>query len=138
MRRVVVLHDAGLWDRSIARDESGNRSFDRPRSCRYQRLWQDSAQIIDPANSDNWHGYGIDQLRWDLTSSFCMSARAPATNTDYGRATDMTLVIRGNLTMALNNKYTAPVLMLKVLDQIYVQTPLPPSSATAAPTTSGG
>ena len=50
----------------------------------------------------------------------------------------MTLVIWGNLTMSLDNKYTAVVLMLKVLDQIYVESPVPTPSATAAPTTSGG
>lgn len=46
----------------------------------------------------------------------------------------MTLVIWGNLTMALNNQYTAVVLMLKVLDQIYVNSPVPPAPPTTGTT----
>ena len=42
----------------------------------------------------------------------------------------MTLVIWGNLTLALNNQFTAQVLMLKVLDQIYANSPVPPATAT--------
>jgi hypothetical protein len=48
----------------------------------------------------------------------------------------MTLVIWGNLTMALNNQYTAVVLMLKVLDQIYVNSPIPPAPPTTGTTNS--
>ena len=33
-------------------------------NAEYQRIWHDSAKIIDPKNSYNWYGYGIDQLRW--------------------------------------------------------------------------
>jgi len=43
----------------------------------------------------------------------------------------MTLVIWGNLTLALNNQFTALVLILKVLDQIYANSPVPPAPATA-------
>ena len=42
----------------------------------YQRIWQDSAQIIDPANSYNWYGYGIDQLRWG-PNTYAFSPLAP-------------------------------------------------------------
>jgi D-alanyl-D-alanine carboxypeptidase len=42
----------------------------------------------------------------------------------YDRASKMTLVIWTNLTVALDGKGTANTLMLKVLDQIYVQSPL--------------
>jgi len=51
---------------------------------------------------------------------------------------DMTLVIWGNLTMALNNQYTAVVLMLKVLDMIYVNSPVPPASPTTGATGATG
>jgi D-alanyl-D-alanine carboxypeptidase len=60
--------------------------------------------------------------------------QTPGYNTEaaYDPNNDMTLVIWGNLTLALNNQFTAVVLMLKVLDQIYVQSPVPPK-----PTTTG-
>ncbi|MGS0685527.1 serine hydrolase domain-containing protein [Nakamurella sp. GG22] len=124
--------DLATWMKALAGGQVLN--------AEYQRLWQDSAQVIDPANSYNWYGYGIDQLRWGSHVLDLHGGQTPGFNSEaaYDRATDMTLVIWGNLTMALDNQFTAQVLMLKVLDQIYVQTPLPASSATAAPTTSGG
>ena len=49
----------------------------------------------------------------------------------------MTLVIWANLTMSLDNKFTAADMMLKVLDQIYapVTAPAdrPPTTTTTAP-----
>ena len=67
--------------------------------------------------------------------------QTPGYNTEalHDPDNDMTLVIWGNLTMALNNQYTAVVLMLKVLDQIYVQSPVPPkATATGTVATSSG
>ena len=124
--------DLGTWMKALAGGQVLN--------AEYQRLWQDSAQIVNPANKYNWYGYGIDQIRWGSHVIDLHGGQTPGFNSEaaYDRATDMTLVIWGNLTMALNNKFTALELMLKVLDQIYVESPLPPPSATAAPTTSGG
>ncbi len=49
-------------------------------------------------------------------------------------ANHVTLVIWTNLTVSLDEKPTANALMLKVLDQIYVVSPLTPSSSpTASP-----
>jgi D-alanyl-D-alanine carboxypeptidase len=46
----------------------------------------------------------------------------------------MTLVVWTNLTVSLDDSPTANTLMLKVLDQIYVVSPLPPPpSPTATP-----
>ena len=45
----------------------------------------------------------------------------------YDPASKMTLVLWTNLTVSLDGKVTANALMLKVLDQIYVLSPLPPS-----------
>ena len=51
----------------------------------------------------------------------------------------MTLVVWSNLTMSLDNKFTAEDLMVKVLDQIYVESPLPPTpAASVSPTGSSG
>jgi D-alanyl-D-alanine carboxypeptidase len=49
-------------------------------------------------------------------------------------ASQMTLVVWTNLTVSLDERATANALMLKVLDQIYVVSPLPPSPiATQSP-----
>jgi D-alanyl-D-alanine carboxypeptidase len=45
----------------------------------------------------------------------------------YDPASKMTLVVWTNLTVSLDGKVTANPLMLKVLDQIYALSPLPPS-----------
>jgi D-alanyl-D-alanine carboxypeptidase len=44
----------------------------------------------------------------------------------------VTLVIWTNLTLSLDEKHTANVLMLKVLDQIYTVSPLAPAPSPAA------
>jgi D-alanyl-D-alanine carboxypeptidase len=52
----------------------------------------------------------------------------------YDRTNQVTLVVWTNLTVSLDDSPTANALMLKVLDQIYVVSPLPPSlSPTATP-----
>jgi D-alanyl-D-alanine carboxypeptidase len=116
---------------------AGGRLF----NAEYQQVWQDSAKIIDPNNSYNWYGYGIDQLRRGETVVDLHGGQTPGYNTEaaHDPKNDMTLVIWGNLTLALDNQFTAQVLMLKVLDQIYVEPPLPPRpSTTATPTSNSG
>jgi D-alanyl-D-alanine carboxypeptidase len=105
-------------------------------NAEYQKIWENSAKIIDPKNSYNWYGYGIDQLRWGQTIIDLHGGQTPGFNTEagYDPKTDMTFVIWANLTLALNNQYTAEQLTLKVLDQIYVTSPIPPAPATTAPT----
>ena len=52
----------------------------------------------------------------------------------YDPANQVTLVIWTNLTVALDEEPTANALLLKVLDQIYVVSPLSsPASPTAPP-----
>jgi D-alanyl-D-alanine carboxypeptidase len=98
----------------------------------HQRLWQDSAKIIDPKNSYNWYGYGIDQLRWGSNTIDLHGGQTPGFNSEaaYDPANDMTFVIWTNLTMALDNQFTAVVMMLKLIDQIYEQSPVPPTTTT--------
>ena len=128
---ISTAADLATWIKAL----SGGKVF----NAEYQRIWQDSAKIINPANSYNWYGYGIDQLRWGKHVVDLHGGQTPGYNSEalHDPDADMTLVIWSNLTMSLDNQYTAVVLMLKVLDQIYVETPLPPKpTATAAPTSS--
>jgi len=130
---ISTAADLATWMKAL----SGGKVF----NAEYQRIWQDSAKIINPANSYNWYGYGIDQLRWGQHVLDLHGGQTPGYNSEalHDPATDMTLVIWGNLTMSLDNKYTAASLMLKVLDQIYVETPLPSKpSTTVSPTGNSG
>ena len=50
----------------------------------------------------------------------------------YDPGNQVTLVVWTNLTVSLDENLTANALMLKVLDQIYVVSPLAPQPASAA------
>jgi len=96
----------------------------------YQRQWLDSVQLEDPSKPDGLkYGYGITQLRWGANAVYFHGGEMPGFNSfmGYDPASKMTLVVWTNLTVSLDRKVTANALMLKVLDQIYVVSPLPPS-----------
>ena len=97
-----------------------------------QRIWQDSAKIVDPKNSYNWYGYGIGQLKWGSNTIDLHGGETPGFNSEaaYDPDNDMTFVIWTNLTMSLDNKLTALVMMLKLIDMIYEQSPVPPTTTT--------
>lgn len=112
--------DLATWMKALA----GGKVF----NAEYQRIWHDSARIVDP---ENWYGYGIDQLRWGQHVLDLHGGQTPGYNTEavHDPTNDMTLVVWGNLTQALDNQYTAQAVMLKVLDQIYAQSPLAPQES---------
>ncbi len=100
----------------------------------YQRQWLDSVQLEDPSKPDGLkYGYGITQLRWGTNTVYFHGGEIPGFNSfmGYDPTAKMTLVVWTNLTVSLDGKVTANALMLKVLDQIYVLSPLssPPSPA---------
>jgi D-alanyl-D-alanine carboxypeptidase len=115
---ISTAGDLATWMKALGSGQVFN--------AEYQRLWQESAQLIDPSNSYNWYGYGIDQLRWGPNTIDLHGGQTPGYNTEaaYDPANDMTLVVWGNLTLSLDNQFTAQALMVKVLDQIYALSPL--------------
>ena len=121
---ISTAADLATWMKALV----GGQVLD----AEYQRIWQDSAQIVDPSNPYNWYGYGIDQLRWGPNTIDLHGGQTPGYNSEaaYDPANDMTLVVWANLTMSLDNKFTAQELMVKVLDQIYALSPLPPTPVT--------
>ena len=123
---ISTAADLATWIKAL----SGGKVF----NAEYQRIWQDSAKIINPANSYNWYGYGIAQLRWGKHVVDLHGGQTPGYNSEalHDPDADMTLVIWSNLTMSLDNKYTAVVLMLKMLDLVYVESPVPATPSTTA------
>jgi D-alanyl-D-alanine carboxypeptidase len=86
---------------------------------------------------DEWpdglrYGYGIAQLHWGPNTFYFHGGETPGFNSFIGHdpTNNVTLVVWTNLTVSLDESPTANALMLKVLDQIYVVSPIPPSSAT--------
>jgi D-alanyl-D-alanine carboxypeptidase len=103
----------------------------------YQRRWLASVQPEDPSKPDGQqYGYGIAQMRWGPNTMYFHGGETPGYNSFMGHdpANHVTLVVWTNLTVSLDEAPTANALMVKVLDQIYVVSPLqPPPSSTATP-----
>ncbi len=101
----------------------------------YQRRWLDSLQPEDPSKpKGQQYGYGISQMSWGPNTIYFHGGETPGYNSfmGYDRNNQMTLVVWTNLTVSLDEKPTANALMLKVLDQIYVVSPLAPQPSPAA------
>jgi len=116
---VSTAADLATWMKALGSGKVFN--------AEYQRIWEESPKIIEPDNPYNWYGYGIDQLRWKPNIIDLHGGQTPGYNTEaaYDPTNDLTFVIWSNLTMSLDNQFTAQVLMLKVLDAVYAQSPLP-------------
>ena len=104
-------------------------------NAEYQRRWLDSVQLEDPNKPDGQrYGYGIAQMHWGPNTFYFHGGETPGYNSfmGYDPANQVTLVIWTNLTVSLDESPTANAIMLKVLDQIYVVSPIPPSPAPTA------
>ena len=103
----------------------------------YQRRWLDSLRPEDPSKpAGQRYGYGITQISWGTNTIYFHGGETPGYNSfmGYDPNNHVTLVVWTNLTVSLDEQPTANTLMLKVLDQIYVVSPLAPSlSPTATP-----
>ena len=101
----------------------------------YQRQWLDSVQPEDPSKPDGQqYGYGISQLRFGPNRLYFHGGEAPGFNSfmGYDPANKVTLVVWTNLTVSLDGQPTANTLMAKLLDQIYMVSPLSPPPSTTS------
>ena len=102
----------------------------------YQRAWLESLRPTDAsAPGGQQYGYGIGQLRWAGNAMYFHGGETAGYNSfmGYDPVNKVTLVVWTNLTVALDGVPTANTLMLKVLDRVYVASPLHPRAASAAP-----
>ncbi|HEV3090327.1 MAG TPA: serine hydrolase domain-containing protein [Candidatus Cybelea sp.] len=114
--------DLATWIEALV----SGRVFD----ARYQQRWIDSLRPEDPKKPDGQvYGYGIALLRWGKNSMYFHGGETAGYNSfmGYDPANKVTLVVWTNLTVSLDELPTANALMLKVLDQIYVVSPLKPT-----------
>jgi D-alanyl-D-alanine carboxypeptidase len=97
----------------------------------YQRRWLDSPQPENRPDGQEY-GYGIIRLRWGGNTLLFHGGETVGFQSFIGHdlANNVTLIVWTNLTMSLDQKPTANSLMLKVLDHIYVVSPLTPSKST--------
>ena len=124
---ISTANDLATWIEALV---SG-----RVLNAAYQRRWLDSLQLEDPSKPKGQkYGYGITQINWGPNTIYFHGGETVGYNSFMGYDIDnhVTLVVWTNLTVSLDEKATANTLMLKVLDQIYVESPLAPQPSSAA------
>jgi D-alanyl-D-alanine carboxypeptidase len=106
-------------------------------NAEYQRRWLQSVQLEDPDKPEGQqYGYGIARMHWGANAFYFHGGESPGFNSfiGYDPTNKVTLIVWTNLTVSLDELPTANALMLKVLDQIYAESPISPSPAkTKAP-----
>jgi D-alanyl-D-alanine carboxypeptidase len=120
---ISTANDLAIWIEALVAGRVLNAA--------YQRRWLDSLRPEDPSKPDGQqYGYGIAQLRWGPNAIYFHGGETPGYNSfiGYDPTNHVTLVVWTNLTVSLDEAPTANALMLKVLDQIYVVSPLPSTS----------
>jgi len=118
---ISIANDLATWIQALVAG--------RVLNAEYQGRWLDSLQPEDPRKPDGQqYGYGISQLRWGANTMYFHGGETPGYNSfiGYDLSNQVTLVVWTNLTVSLDEHSTANAIMLKVLDQIYVLSPLPP------------
>ena len=99
-------------------------------NAEYQQLWLNSLRPEDPKKPGGQaYGYGIILLRWGTNAMYYHGGETAGYNSfiGYDPANKVTLIVWTNLTVSLDEIPTANALMLNVLDQIYVVSPLTPT-----------
>ena len=131
---ISTANDLARWMNALV----GGKVFD----AQYQKIWLDSVQLEDPGNpAGQWYGYGIARQSWGPNTLLLHGGETAGCNSAMVVETtnDVTLVVWTNLTVDVDSmRQTANSLMLKVLDQIYVQSPLARVSASSAAATPNG
>lgn len=124
---VSTADDLGIWIEALVTG--------RVLNAKYQRLWLDSLRPEDPKKPQGQkYGYGISEMSWGPNTIYFHGGETVGFNSfmGYDPNSKVTLVVWTNLTLSLDDQPTANVIMLKVLDQIYVQSPLAPQPSPAA------
>ena len=122
-----TANDLATWIRALV----GGRVL----NVEYQARWRDSLRPEDKPDGQEY-GYGISRIRWGSNEILFHGGETAGYQSfiGYDPANGVTLVVWTNLAVSLDEKLTANELMLRVLDQIYVVSPLrPTTTATAAP-----
>ena len=126
---ISTADDLATWIRALVAG--------RVLNAEYQRRWLDSLKPEDPSKPEGQkYGYGIAQVSWGPNTIYFHGGETPGYNSkiSYDPTNQMTLIVWTNLAVSLDEQQTANTLWVKVLDQIYVVSPLPPPpSPTATP-----
>ncbi|TMB20227.1 MAG: beta-lactamase family protein [Deltaproteobacteria bacterium] len=123
---ISTANDLVTWIQALV----GGRLF----NADHQRRWLDSLQPEDPSKPHGQqYGYGIAQTRFGPNALYFHGGEMPGYNSfmGYDPVNRVTLVVWTNLTVSPDGKPTANSLMLKVLDQVYVESALRQAQASS-------
>ena len=115
---ISTADDLATWIRALVAG--------RVLNAEYQRRWLDSLKPEDPSKPAQKYGYGIAQVSWGPNTIYFHGGETPGYNSkiSYDSTNQMTLIVWTNLAVSLDEQQTANTLWVKVLDQIYVVSPL--------------
>ena len=116
---ISTADDLATWIKALA----GGKVF----NADYQRRWFDSLQPEDASKPKGQkYGYGIAQLSWGPNTIYFHGGETPGYNSkiSYDPTNHLTLIIWTNLTVSLDGQQTANTLFVKMLDHVYVVSPL--------------
>jgi D-alanyl-D-alanine carboxypeptidase len=116
---ISTANDLATWIKALVTG--------RVLNAKYQLLWLDSLRPEDPSKPQGQrYGYGISQMSWGPNTIYFHGGETPGYNSfmGYDPNNHVTLVVWTNLPVSLDDQPTANTIMLKVLDQIYAQSPL--------------
>jgi D-alanyl-D-alanine carboxypeptidase len=94
-------------------------------------------QPEDAGNPDRAYGYGITRNSWGSNTIYLHGGETPGYNTEASvdPANETTLVVWANLTVSpVDSTDAANSVLLNVMDQIYVDSPLAPQPAPSGAT----
>ncbi|MGH7211812.1 MAG: serine hydrolase, partial [Acetobacteraceae bacterium] len=92
-----------------------------------QRQWLDGLEPTAPDKPNGQkYGYGITQISFGGNKLYFHGGEMPGYNSfmGYDPGNDVTLIVWTNLTRSVDGNVTANAIMLKMLDQIYVESPV--------------
>jgi D-alanyl-D-alanine carboxypeptidase len=101
----------------------------------YQKIWFDAVQLENPSNPNRGYGYGITKLSWGPNTIYLHGGETPGYNTEayVDPANETTFVVWANLTVSpVDDSDAANSILLKVMDQIYTDSPLAPQPTPTA------
>jgi D-alanyl-D-alanine carboxypeptidase len=116
---ISTADDLATWIRALVGGKVLNAD--------YQRRWLESVEPEDPSKpGGNQYGYGIAQLSFGPNRMYFHGGEMPGYNSFMGcdPINNVTLIVWTNLTLSLDGLPTANAVMIKLLDQIYVASPL--------------
>ena len=116
---ISTANDLAIWIKALVGGKVLNAD--------YQRHWLDSLQPEDPSKPEGQkYGYGISQISWGLNTIYFHGGEMPGFNSkiSYDPTNKLTLIIWTNLTVSLDGQQTANSLFVKMLDHVYVVSPL--------------